>query len=90
MSRTLGGKCGSTYIDRNLQSLLSKRFGAPYDTLPITLKGPGSRFMQSFEESKRDFGRDDDDNSVRELTDLKLDIPDSKFYDEEERIVKLT
>lgn len=46
--------------------------------------------MQSFEESKRDFGRDDTDYDVRELRDLKLDIPDSEFYDEDEQIVKLT
>ncbi|OBT74750.1 hypothetical protein VF21_06621 [Pseudogymnoascus sp. 05NY08] len=86
----VGGKCGSTYIDRNLHSLLSRRFGAPFDTLPISKKGPGSRFMKSFESSKRDFGRDDDDDDIRELTDLKLDIPDSEFYDEEEQFVKLT
>jgi hypothetical protein len=46
--------------------------------------------MKSFESSKRDFGRDDDDDDIRELTDLKLDIPDSEFYDEEEQLVKLT
>ncbi|KAL3421237.1 hsp70 protein [Phlyctema vagabunda] len=87
----VGGKCGSTYIDRNLHSLLSERFGESYDNLPFSKKGPGSKFMISFENIKRDFGRDDDDDDdIRELTDLKLDIPDSEFYDEEEHIVKLT
>jgi hypothetical protein len=90
MSRFPGGKCGSTYIDRNLHSLLSRRFGAPFDTLPFSKKGPGSKFMISFETVKRDFGRNDDDDDIRELTDLKLDIPDSEFYDEEEQVVKLT
>lgn len=47
--------------------------------------------MRSFESCKRDFGRnEDDEDEIRELTDLKLDIPDSEFYDEEEQIVKLT
>jgi hypothetical protein len=46
--------------------------------------------MRSFETAKRDFGRNDDDDDIRELEDLKLDIPDSEFYDEEEQIVKLT
>ncbi|KAH8650615.1 Hsp70 family protein-like protein [Tricladium varicosporioides] len=86
----VGGKCGSTYIDRNLHSLLSRRFGEPFDTLPFSKKGPGSKFMLSFETAKRDFGRNDDDDDIREVTDLKLDIPDSEFYDEEEQVVKLT
>lgn len=46
--------------------------------------------MISFETVKRDFGRNDDDDDIRELADLKLDIPDSEFYDEEEQVVKLT
>lgn len=46
--------------------------------------------MMSFETAKQDFGRIDDDDEVRELRDLKLDIPDSEFYDEEEQCVKLT
>jgi hypothetical protein len=62
----------------------------PFDTLPFSKKGPGSKFMISFETAKRDFGRNDDDDDIRELTDLKLDIPDSEFYDEEEQLVKLT
>lgn len=90
MSLFPGGKCGSTYIDRNLHSLLSRRFGAPFDNLPFSKKGPGSKFMISFETHKRDFGRHDDDDGIRELNDLKLDIPDSEFYDEEEQVVKLT
>ena len=47
--------------------------------------------MMSFEKFKQDFGRNDDDhNDTREVTDLKLDIPDSEFYNEEEQIVNLT
>ena len=46
--------------------------------------------MMSFETVKRDFGRHDEDDDIRELSDLKLDIPDSEFYDEEEQMVRLT
>lgn len=85
----VGGKCGSTYIDRNLHALLSKRFGEAFDNIPFAQKGPGSRFMACFEMVKRDFGRNDDREEV-ELSPLRLDIPDSEFYDDDERIVKLT
>ena len=45
--------------------------------------------MTCFEMVKRDFGLNDD-RDERELSPLKLDIPDSEYYDDEERIVKLT
>jgi len=46
--------------------------------------------MNSFESVKRDFGRGDNYEGVSELRELKLDIPDSEFYDEEEHLVMLT
>ncbi|KAH8587066.1 Hsp70 family protein-like protein [Bisporella sp. PMI_857] len=85
----IGGKCGATYIDRNLHTLLSERFGPSFDDLPFAQKGPGSRFMIAFETYKRDFGLSDD-RDVREIGPIKLELPDSEHYDEEERMVKLT
>ncbi|ESZ92367.1 hypothetical protein SBOR_7251 [Sclerotinia borealis F-4128] len=85
----IGGKCGSTYIDRNLHSLLSERFGSAFDELQFSQKGPGSRFMASFEMLKRDFGRNDE-REVGELGPLNLDILDSESYDREDRLVLLT
>jgi len=47
--------------------------------------------MASFEQRKRDFGlNDDDDEDIRELGPVRLDVPDSEHYNEEERMVKLT
>lgn len=85
----IGGKCGSTYIDRNFHSLLSKRFGSAFDDLPFCQTGPGSRFMAAFEALKRDFGRNDE-REVGEVGPLNLGISDCEYYDEEDRIVLLT
>ncbi|KAH8762343.1 Hsp70 family protein-like protein [Hyaloscypha finlandica] len=60
----IGGKCGSTYIDRKLHALLSQR-------------------------GLRDFGLKDDLDE-RELGPINLNIPDSVFYDGEEKLVKLS
>ncbi|KAF7896081.1 hypothetical protein EAF00_006096 [Botryotinia globosa] len=85
----IGGKCGSTNIDRNLHLLLSKRFGSAYNDLPFDQKGPGSRFMTAFETLKRDFGRNDE-REVGELGPLNLDVQDSDHYDTEDRLVLLS
>ncbi|KAL6822786.1 actin-like ATPase domain-containing protein [Trichoderma sp. SZMC 28015] len=49
------GKCGGTYVDRNLLKLLSERFGEAFTSLPPQEIGPGSNFMDSFESKKKDF-----------------------------------
>ena len=85
----VGGKCGSTYIDRNLHTLLSERFGSRFKDLAFAQKGPGSKFMMSFEKYKRDFGLNDD-RDIREIGPIRLDVPDSVHFDEDERMVKLT
>jgi len=84
----IGGKCGSTYIDRNLHAFLSKRFGPNFDNLPFPQKGPGSKLMQSFEQLKRDFGLSDDRDTL-DLGPISLGIPTSEFYDDDERVVLL-
>jgi hypothetical protein len=88
-SVALGGKCGSTYVDRNLHSLLLKWFGSSFDDLSFSQKGPGSRFMASFETYKRSFGLSDD-RDAREIGPIRLDLPNSEHYDEDERLVTLT
>lgn len=45
--------------------------------------------MACFEMVKRDFGLKDDCDE-QELSPLNLNIPDSQYYDDDERIVKLT
>ncbi|OBT74407.1 hypothetical protein VF21_06831 [Pseudogymnoascus sp. 05NY08] len=85
----VGGKCGSTHIDRNLHSLLSKRFGSAFDDLPFGIKGPGGRFMSSFEMLKRDFGLIDNSDD-RDLGPINLDVPESEYYDPEDSVIKLS
>lgn len=48
--------------------------------------------MISFEKYKRDFGRNDEDQDqdIREIGPVRMDVPDSNDYDEDERMVKLT
>lgn len=86
----VGGKCGSTAIDRNLYALMSERFGNAFDEVPLKRKGPGSEFMKKFELVKRDFGFNKEDK-IHELTlRMKLEDPDPKFYDDDEYSVLLS
>lgn len=50
-----GGKCGGTFVDRNLYALMVKRFGTAFTSLDPDQNGPGSQFMDLFEHKKRDF-----------------------------------
>jgi tRNA A37 threonylcarbamoyltransferase TsaD len=50
-----GGKCGGTFVDRNLYALMTKRFGTAFTSLDPEQNGPGSQFMDTFEHKKRDF-----------------------------------
>jgi hypothetical protein len=81
---TLGGKCGATYIDRNLYSLLSTRFGAHFESLSDREKGPGSEFMRNFESVKRSFGLRND-QSEREVHGLRMPLASSDFWDSDEK-----
>lgn len=84
-----GGKCGSTYIDRNFESLLTARFGSDYTSLLPALKGPGSQLMQNFEVHKKRFGENEDED-VMEVGPIEMNLPDSDFYDSEECLIKLS
>lgn len=83
-----GGKCGSTFIDRNLHKLMNEKFGAAFDKVATAEKGPGSRFMEDFEIVKSDFPNSARDNMV-ELP-LRMDIEESESYDPDDGTIKLT
>jgi hypothetical protein len=85
----IGGKCGSTYIDRNFHALLSKRFGSAFDDLSFGQKGPGGKLMNAFQVFKRDFGRTDNADE-REIGPINLDVPESEYYDPDDRMVLLS
>ncbi|KAF8848716.1 Hsp70 family protein-like protein [Acephala macrosclerotiorum] len=84
----IGGKCGSTFIDRNFHKLMSEKFGAAFDNVSAAKKGPGSGFMEDFETIKSDF-KDSIRDDVVELT-LKMDLEESESYDPDDGTIKLT
>ncbi|KAL4863291.1 hypothetical protein BDV12DRAFT_202257 [Aspergillus spectabilis] len=83
----MGGKCGSTAVDRNFYKLMSERFGEAFDKLPAKRKSPGSDFMKRFELLKRDFGASDEQASFELPLNMTVDDPDPKYFDEDERLV---
>ncbi len=84
-----GGKCGSTYIDRNFILWMKLTFREPYISLPEQLRGPGSEFMKSFEEAKKRFGSLDALGDIIEIAGIRMDTPTSALYDNDEGYVKL-
>lgn len=64
-------------------------FGEEYTSVAMKLRGPGSRFMNSFESAKRNFGGPNDDRGV-EIGPIRMDIMSSIHYDDEELVVKLS
>jgi hypothetical protein len=88
LSHSIGGKCGSTAIDRNFYKLMSERFGPAFDALSAKRKGPGSTFMRYFEALKRNFGLDSEDTTHElELPGIRSSQVDPQYYDEEEGTV---
>lgn len=86
-----GGKCGSTYIDRNLNKLMNHRFGYSFAKLELRRRGPGSRFMDSFESAKRNFSPNDDPDKIYEIGPLRMDdVAESDQYDPEEGLIRLS
>lgn len=89
----MGGKVGSTYIDRNFNQWLINTFGNAYTSIPAKKRGPGSALMRSFETAKRTFSSeadDENDATIIEIEHLCMKAPSSSRFDEEEETLKLT
>ncbi|KAL2851693.1 hypothetical protein BJX68DRAFT_265937 [Aspergillus pseudodeflectus] len=87
----IGGKCGSTAVDRNFYMLMKARFGKAFSSLPRRRIGPGSEFMNKFEIVKRDFGMSTEDDSVHPLPlNMPLQKADPEYFDVDERFVLLS
>ncbi|KAH0562391.1 hypothetical protein GP486_002914 [Trichoglossum hirsutum] len=82
-----GGKCGSTYIDRQFHKWMSRKFGEDFDRLSFELKGPGSRFMREFEGCKRDFGSSYE--AEYQFTLVMRGVEDSEYYDADQSQVRM-
>jgi molecular chaperone DnaK (HSP70) len=83
----IGGKCGSTYIDRNFHVWMSSQFGSAFECLGQDKTGVGSRFMKDFESSKWDFGIESDINKHFEIEITMRGVKSSKYYDADDSTV---
>ncbi|KAK2594476.1 hypothetical protein QQS21_007823 [Conoideocrella luteorostrata] len=90
----VAGKCGGTFVDRNLFKLLGQRFGDAFTSLGTEQIGPGSLFMDLFESKKKDFSSH---TSSRRACRIPLYMPllqntteMDKYYDRRVSAVMLT
>jgi hypothetical protein len=68
---------------------MHERFGSAFDNVEMRRKGPGSRFMTSWESVKRGFGTQSD-TQIKEIGPLSMKgVETSCFYDNEESMVRL-
>ena len=88
----VGGKCGATFVDRNLDALLARRYQTHYTSLPLNKRGPGSSFMKNFESIKNDFDGSNYASTPIQLIMRTLDEEDPNCiqYDPDDGEVTLT
>lgn len=86
----IGGKCGSTFIDRNFQRWMARTFKSAWENLKPEKKGPGSRLMRDFEVTKRDFGTQGTLDKRFEIEFVIPNASDSEHYDADEGLIILT
>ncbi|KAE9990671.1 hypothetical protein EG327_001066 [Venturia inaequalis] len=84
----VGGKCGSTFIDRLFLDWMSATFGTAFDGLPAKKRAPGSKFMLEFERAKFEFGYSNDTRFEVSLNMPKAES--SEYYDDEESMITFT
>ncbi|KAL2138658.1 hypothetical protein VTI28DRAFT_6461 [Corynascus sepedonium] len=85
----IGGKCGSTYIDRNFIKLMTERFGSTFENVPLKRRGPGSEFMASFEKAKQSFGTSENESFEIHPIDMQGNLQ-QEHYDPDEAAVILS
>ncbi|RHZ64968.1 hypothetical protein CDV55_100109, partial [Aspergillus turcosus] len=90
LTSAIGGMCGATAIDRNFYLLMSERFGAAFNDLPFTRKGPGSRFMDTFQMFKETFCCSAEDRVYQLPLRMALDNRNPSFFDTENQLVLLS
>ncbi|KAM3500197.1 hypothetical protein MY10362_006621 [Beauveria mimosiformis] len=72
----IAGKCGATFVDRNFFKLMADRFGEAFTDLDPEQIGPGSTFMNQFEQRKKDFSHG---NISRRAHRIPLFMPALKY-----------
>ncbi|KXT08547.1 hypothetical protein AC579_10244 [Pseudocercospora musae] len=85
----IGGKCGSTYIDREFMKWMEHKFKKNYTDLGWEKRGPASRMMKEFEGHKKDFGKSTNSRKVYEIPLWMKNAKGSRYYDDDEGIVRI-
>ena len=90
----LAGKCGGTFVDRNLFKLLAERFGKAFTSLGPEQIGPGSQLMDQFESRKKDFSMNNPSRRTQRfplhMPRLKLTPELVKYYEKRSASILLT
>ncbi|KAL7936119.1 actin-like ATPase domain-containing protein [Trichoderma chlorosporum] len=90
----VAGKCGGTFVDRNLLKLLANRFGDAFTSLGPEQIGPGSAFMDQFELKKKDFSMKTPSTRAHRLIlpmpNLRITSLLEKYYDRRSSSILLT
>ena len=64
-------------------------FGDAFTSVPMSKRGPGSRFMDAFESAKRNFDNSTARRKIK-IWPIVMDVADSTYYDKDEATVYLT
>ncbi|OAA45111.1 Hsp70 family protein [Beauveria brongniartii RCEF 3172] len=90
----IAGKCGATFVDRNFFKLMTDRFGYAFLDLDPEKIGPGSHFMNHFEQHKKDFGYSNVNRRAYRIPlfmpALKYTSKTEKFYEKRSSSILLT
>ncbi|KAK8161374.1 hsp70-like protein [Phyllosticta citrichinensis] len=84
-----GARCGSTFVDRNFDAWMAKRFKGNYTKLSAKSRGPGSKMMESFEKAKSKFGPKlmDQETERVKIENVDMNVQGSELYDREDHTV---
>jgi hypothetical protein len=86
----VGGKCGSTMIDRNFNKWMTTTFGDAYQLVDSINRGAGSEFMELFIRAKRAF-RGTENPKIGNIGPIKMDVSfPTTYYRKDELSVCLT
>jgi hypothetical protein len=80
--------CGSTFIDRNFDSWMKKKFGTAYTKLSEEEKGSSSHFFRQFETAKKNFTGPTHTKRL-DVWPINMHTPKSAHYDKRNFTVKL-
>jgi hypothetical protein len=84
----IGAMCGSTFIDRNFNDWMTRKFGKAYTDLDFDMRGPASTFFRRFEVLKRGFEGPNHRRRI-DVGPINMDSPRSDLYDKKKFMVRL-